>query len=139
MTAPDFTLKNVDTGGRESLSLHQGKPVVILFWATWCTYCGSEMPSVQKIYDTYKDQGLIVMAVDVGESTSKARNYRNSHSLTFSVLSDSGSDVARKYGVTGYPTHYFINANGRISSVVVGMLQYINLDINVKSILNLNY
>jgi peroxiredoxin len=134
--APDFVLQNVHTGGRESLSGYRGRPVVIMFWATWCGYCKDEMPSLQKVYDAYQGAGLVVLAVDVGESASLARSYRDAHNLTFSVLNDSGEDVARSYRVTGYPTNFFVDSTGRVFAVDVGMLTYAQLDSEVRALLD---
>jgi peroxiredoxin len=136
-SAPEFKLTNVNTDKKVKLSDYEGKAVLIFFWATWCKYCEMEMPEVQKVYQAYRDQGFVVLAVDVGESAGKARKYRDKHSLTFPVLNDDGSDVSSKYRVTGFPTHFFVNPSGVISSVNVGTLNYVGLNTKVRSMLNL--
>ncbi len=136
-SAPDFKLTNVTTDKKVKLSDYEGKAVLIFFWATWCQYCEMEMPEVQKVYQAYKDQGFVVLAVDVGESAGKARKYRDKHSLTFPILNDDGSDVSSKYRVTGFPTHFFIDPSGVISSVNVGTMNYVGLNTMVRSMLNL--
>jgi peroxiredoxin len=133
--APNFTLKNVSTGSGESLNAYRGRSVVILFWATWCGYCKQEMPSLQKIYEANRAAGLVVLAVDVGESASKARGYRDSQNLTFPVLNDSSEDVAQKYRVTGYPTNFFVDSTGRVFSIEVGMMDYASLETEVRALL----
>jgi cytochrome c biogenesis protein CcmG, thiol:disulfide interchange protein DsbE len=137
-SAPDFKLTNVNTDKKVRLSDYEGKAVLIFFWATWCQYCEMEMPEVQKVYQAYKNQGFVVLAIDVGESAGKARKYRDKHSLTFPILNDDGSDVSSKYRVTGFPTHFFINPSGVISSVNVGTLNYAGLNTRVRSMLNLS-
>src|SRR5580698_9504013 len=61
--APDFTLQTVD-GKPQTLSALKGKPVLLDFWATWCGPCRKAMPSVEKVFRDYKDQGLMVLGVN---------------------------------------------------------------------------
>jgi len=135
--APDFKLTDVGADKKVSLSNYRGKAVVVFFWATWCQYCEAEMSSMQKVYQAYEDQGLVVLAVDVGESEGKARRYLEAHSLTFPVLSDAESKVSAKYRVSGFPTHFFVDPSGLISSVAVGYLDYSGLNWRVRATLNL--
>ncbi|MBI5954069.1 MAG: TlpA family protein disulfide reductase [Chloroflexi bacterium] len=134
-SAPDFKLTNVNTDKKVRLSDYQGKVVIVFFWATWCQYCKMEMPEMEKVYRAYKDQGLVVLAVDVGETAGKARKYRDANSLTFPILNDSESEVSSKYRVTGLPTQFFVNPSGVISSVNVGTMDYSSLNLMVRRIL----
>lgn len=136
-SAPDFKLTNVNTDKKARLSDYEGKAVLVFFWATWCQYCEMEMPEVQKIYQAYRDQGFVVLAIDVGETAGKARKYRDKHSLTFPILNDDGSDVSSKYRVSAFPTHFFVTPSGVIYSVNVGTLNYVGLNTRVRSMLNL--
>jgi len=120
MFAPDFSLKNVNSGSTVSLSDYHGQTVIIFFWATWCPHCANEVSTMQSVYGEYKDKGLVVLALDVGESAAKARSYRSALNLTFTILNDSGQAVATKYHVTAFPTHFFVASNGQISSIAVG-------------------
>jgi peroxiredoxin len=133
---PSFTLKDVVSGNQVSISNYNGHPVIIFFWATWCPHCANEMSPMQSVYKEYKDKGLAVLAVDVGESAAQARSYRNSHSLTFMVLNDSNQAVARQYHITAFPTNFFVYSSGRISSIVVGEFSYASLNSEVKSLLS---
>ena len=133
--APDFTLKNI-SNNKVNLSDYKGHPVIIFFWATWCPYCESEMSSMQKVYTTYKDYGLVILAIDVGENAGKARTYCAKHNLTFPILNDSGKDISAKYRVSGFPTHFFVDSNRRISSIVVGITDYGNLSLQARALLN---
>lgn len=136
--APDFTLTNINDDKKVKLSDYRGKAVVIFFWTTWCPYCESEMPAIELIYKTYKDRGLEILAVDVGESAFLGRSYRDSHGLTFPILDDPRSSVASKYNVAGYPTHYFVDQNGVISSIWIGELDYWGFNNKVQELLNIS-
>ncbi|MDO9300782.1 MAG: redoxin domain-containing protein [Anaerolineales bacterium] len=135
--APDFSLTNVNGNQKVKLSNYGGKAVIIFFWATWCQYCKAEMSSMKLIYQAYESQGLVVLAVDVGESAGLARKYSEGNSLTFPVLNDAGSDVSSKYRVTAFPTHFFINPSGIVTSVNVGAMDYLGLNTKVRAMLNL--
>src|SRR5690348_9880176 len=62
--APDFTLQ-AQSGETYTLSELKGKAVLVNLWATWCPPCRAEMPAIQNIYDEYKDEGLIVLAINM--------------------------------------------------------------------------
>ncbi|MBI3150838.1 MAG: redoxin domain-containing protein [Chloroflexi bacterium] len=135
--APDFTLVNLNDNVKTRLSDHEGKAVIIFFWTTWCQFCEAQMPTVEMLYKGYKDKGLVILAVDVGESETYARMYRDSHSLTFPILDDAGRDVSSKYHVTAYPTYFFVDPSGVISSIKIGVLDYWGFDNKVKAMLGL--
>jgi len=137
LLAPDFLLNDVISGNQVRLSNYNGQPVLLFFWATWCPHCANEVSSVQSVYGEYKGNGLVILAVDVGESAAKARSYRSAHSLTFTMLNDSSQTVATGYRVTGFPTHFFVASNGQISSIVVGEINHASLVSKVKSLLSL--
>ena len=65
--APPFELQDVN-GSRLNIQSLSNFPVLINFWATWCEPCKIEMPNLQAIYDTYKDRGLKIVAVNLGET-----------------------------------------------------------------------
>lgn len=135
--APDFSLTNVNDNATVNLYDYKGKAVIVFFWATWCRYCKAEMPAIQMLYETYESQGLVVLGVDVGESASQARAYKSANSITFPILNDAGNNVAATYQVTAFPTHYFIDPNGVITSINIGGMDYWALTGKVKGMLNI--
>ena len=120
--APDFQLQNLD-GQTVSLGNLQGKPVLINFWATWCPPCRDEMPYIQEIYEEWSDKELVVLAINIGESSSKVEEFIQSHNLSFTVLLDTKQDVAQRYNITGIPTTFFIDKDGIIQDKVIGPFQ----------------
>jgi len=134
--APDFALEDI-SGNTVNMSDYNGKAIFLLFWATWCPHCAHEVSSVQSVYGKYKDKGLVILAIDVGESAAKARSYRGAHNLTFTMLNDSNQTVAAEYHVTGFPTHFFVASNGQISSIVIGEINYASLVSKVEPLLTL--
>jgi len=119
MPAPNFQLKNLD-GQSVSLSDLQGKPVLINFWATWCHPCIYEMPYLQQVYEEWSDKGLMVLAINIGESSAQVEAFMQSHDLSLPVLLDAKQAVAQKYNIWSIPTTFFIDKDGIIQEKIVG-------------------
>jgi peroxiredoxin len=132
---PDFALVDAITGEEVSLSDFSGKPVLILFFTTWCSSCSIEMPDVQAMYEKYYDQGFVVIGVGIGASRSALRNYAGRYDINFLILSDWEHQIARDYGVQYIPTNFFIRKNGKIWKNSVGMMSEDELDNSISSIL----
>jgi peroxiredoxin len=120
--APDFQLSSLD-GQSISLSGLQGSPVLLNFWATWCGYCCEEMPYLQQIYEKWQVMGLVVLAINIGESSSDVEAFMQSQGLSLPVLLDSRGEVAKQYGIQGIPATFFIDSDGIIQEVKVGAFQ----------------
>ena len=114
--APDFTLKTPD-GQAVRLSDLRGRLVMVNFWATWCAPCAVEMPALEATYRKYKDQGLVVLAVNQAEAPDKVTQYMRDHNLTFPTVLDTDTSVAQLYRVTGYPTTWLIDREGNLQQL----------------------
>jgi len=119
----DFDLENIN-GEKENLSDYLGKVVFLNFWATWCGPCRIEMPSMQKLYDEFHDDGLEVVAVNIGERQKTVVKFLEENNLTFPVLLDETNMVAGIYGARNIPTTYIIDRNGKILSMIVGTKEW---------------
>ena len=117
--APDFQLSNLE-GQPISLSDFRGKPVLLNFWATWCGPCVFEMPFIQGIFEESSDTGLVILAVNIGETPSTVRDFIQAGNFSFPVLLDTSQDVALEYNVRGIPTTFLIDKNGIIQVIKVG-------------------
>jgi cytochrome c biogenesis protein CcmG/thiol:disulfide interchange protein DsbE len=119
--APDFTLQTT-TGETYTLSELKGKAVLVNLWATWCPPCRAEMPAIQKIYEEYKDQGLIVLAVNMTaqDNPLNIAPFVTEYKLTFPILLDETGEVSAAYQLRSLPSSYFIDREGIISEVVIG-------------------
>jgi len=117
--APDFQLNNLE-GEPVSLSDFRGNPVMLNFWATWCSPCVREMPDIQSMYDEQSIKGLVLLPVNMGGTSSQVKGFLQSHNLSLPVLLDIDRDVAQKYGIRYIPTTFFIDKDGIIQVVRFG-------------------
>ena len=119
--APDFQLPDLE-GQPVSLSSFRGQPVLLNFWASWCAPCRYEMPFLQEIHEewTGKSPSVVVLAVNIGESSSKVNEFINMYNLSFPVLLDTKQDIARKYNIRAIPTTFLIDKDGIIQAIKVG-------------------
>ena len=117
--APEFTLP--DSAGRPiSLAQFRGKVVFLNFWATWCPPCREEMPAMEKLYQTFKDKGLVVLAVNFQEGPEPVGSFFRVHGLSYPVILDSKGNVALSYGARGLPATYLIGREGQIVARAFG-------------------
>lgn len=120
-SAPDFTLELLG-GGEVTLSDLRGQVVMVNLWASWCPPCRQEMPDIEQVYQDFKDDGLVVLAVNTTyqDSEAGAAAFVQEFGLTFPIPLDRTGAVARQYQLRGLPSTYFIDRKGVIQSVVVG-------------------
>jgi thiol-disulfide isomerase/thioredoxin len=118
--APDFTL-TTSSGDSVQLSDYQGHPVVINFWATWCTPCRLEMPLLQDYHETYAPD-LVILAVNLQEEDRAVNFFARELDLRFAILMDRDASVNQLYRVQGLPTTFFVDRDGRIRSMQIGSL-----------------
>ena len=121
LAAPGFTLPDMD-GEMQSLEDFRGRVVMLNFWATWCPPCRREMPSMQRLYEKYRERGLTVVAVNQFEDPDLVFEFAGRLSLepTFPILFDRESRVSEQYGVKGLPTTYLLDKAGRIQFRAIG-------------------
>jgi thiol-disulfide isomerase/thioredoxin len=96
-----------------------GKVVVLNFWATWCAPCKDELPTLQTLHDI-SDAQTVVLTINVREPAARAARYVQSTGMTFPVISDSKGELAKRWGVTVYPTTVLIAPNGQARWRIVG-------------------
>ncbi|MEK3997136.1 MULTISPECIES: thiol-disulfide oxidoreductase ResA [Psychrobacillus] len=117
--APDFVLTDMN-GERHQLSEYKGQGVFLNFWGTWCKPCEREFPLMDKQYQEVKDQGLQILAVNIGESDFVVQKYIDRKGLTFPVLIDDNKSVMETYNINPLPTTFLINPEGKIEKIITG-------------------
>jgi len=111
--APDFSLAALE-GGETALFDLRGRPVMLNFWATWCGPCRIEMPLFSRMYDQNRDQGLLVLGIDVQETPALTRPFVKEVGVSFPIVLDTDGQVATLYRVRGLPTTFFISPDGTL-------------------------
>ncbi len=96
-----------------------GKVVVLNFWATWCAPCKDELPTLQTLHDI-SDNQTVVLTINVREPAARAARYMQSTGMTFPVISDAKGELAKRWGVTVYPTTILIAPDGQARWRIVG-------------------
>lgn len=132
--APDFTLTTL-TGQQIRLSDLRGRPVVVNFWATWCTPCRREMPDFQAIYDREQGNGLAVLGVNVGESRIGVSEFVQSLNLSFPILIDERETVQVAYKILPLPATFFIDRAGVIRGIYQFQMSRMQMETEVQRIL----
>ena len=122
---PDFLLETPQ-GGTLRLSDLQGHPVLLNFWARWCWPCRLEMPELVKAYERYRDQGLVIVGVDLQEPNKTVLSFAEEFGIEFPLAIDRDGemrDVWRLGGpIQGLPTSYFIDSTGVVRDRFFGPL-----------------
>lgn len=124
-TTTDFTVYD-QSGEAVTLSSKFGKPIVLNFWASWCSPCKSEMPVFQKVYEEYGEEVEFVMVNltdGFRETLEKANEYVNENDYTFPVYYDTDEDAAYAYQIMSIPTTYFIDADGTVATYTKGVIK----------------
>lgn len=117
--APDFTVEMLD-GSKVTLSALQGKPTLLIFWATWCPPCRLELSKLQEhIIDRCGDK-INVLPISRGEERAKVEEYISKMGYTFAVGLDGDQSIYRKYATNYIPRCFVIDAKGKVLYSGVG-------------------
>jgi len=115
----DFTLTDLE-GKTWSLQDLHGKVVLVNFWATWCPPCRKEMPDLETLYNEFKDQGLLILAIS-DEDISKVKPFITEHHTTYPILLDPGSKVHELFQVDGIPKSFVYDRDGKLVAEAIDM------------------
>lgn len=122
--APDFTLSDMQ-GKKVSLADFRGKVVLINFWASWCPPCRKEMPSMERLYRQYQQQGLVILAVNVEKNGAQAvQRFLQQTPYSFPILLDTDAEVQNRYKVFRFPESFIIDRNGKVVEKVIGAIDW---------------
>jgi len=121
---PNFTFPDIN-GKEVSLSDHRGKVVLVNVWATWCPPCRQEMPSMQSLYEKFKDENFKILAVSIdSEGRAAVAPFMLKMNLTFPALLDPGETIRPLYGITGVPESFIIDKQGILVEKIIGPINW---------------
>jgi len=115
----DFTLTDLQ-GQSWHLRDLKGKVVLVNFWATWCPPCRKEMPDLEALYEKYKDQGFVVLAISDEEAT-KVTPFIAERKISYPVMLDPGRKVKELYQVDGIPKSFVYDRDGKLVAQSIDM------------------
>ena len=114
----DFTATLTD-GSEFTLSDHEGKVILLNFWATWCGPCVGEMPAFERLQETYGED-LALVAVNSGEDEATVAGFLEENGYTFPVVLDQEYAVSNLYPTEGIPYTVIIGTDGKVASIQLG-------------------
>lgn len=118
-TAPAFELADLEDKIHR-LADYKGKPIVINFWATWCPPCRKEMPSMNRAWKQLKEEGIEMIAINVGEHEADILAFQDEHPIDFQILLDQESESLESWRIKGLPTTYIISPKGAVAYSAIG-------------------
>ncbi len=119
--APTFELPRFDDG-TVRLGEYADRPVFLYFWASWCTPCRTEAPTIQRLWPEYESRGFAFVGVNILDQDRDARVFLREHNLTFPIVRDVEGSVYLQYGVYGMPESFFIRPGLEVQEKYLGEL-----------------
>ncbi len=121
--APDFETTDL-AGNTHRLSDYRGQVVIVNFWATWCPPCRAEMPSMQRAWEELRAEGVVLLAVNMGEKREAVAEFLENNLIDFPLLLDGEMVVSSGWPVQGLPTTYVVDPQGRAVYAATGMREW---------------
>lgn len=113
-----------DLNGRPvQLSDYAGRPVLINFWASWCPPCRAEMPDLEALHYEQQASGLVILAVNSGETRSTAAAFADELGLSFQILLDEDFALSEQWLINNLPTTILIGRDGTVKVIHIGLFR----------------
>ncbi len=135
-SVPGFVLEKTDGTVLRTDALKGKKPLMLVFWATWCPSCKVEIPRLKEVHAALKPRGLELIAVNVGvnDSLNKTKRFMKKYDITYPVGFDEGSRITTRFKILGTPTVIIVDRSGvvryRSSGVPVNLEENFNILMN---------
>ena len=117
--APELSLLDLE-GARHHMGDYRGRVVIVNFWATWCPPCREEMPSMQRAYEKLREEGIEMLAVNIGEDEDTIFAFTADYPVEFPLLMDLDSTTIQSWPVKGLPTTFVVDPQGRLAYRAIG-------------------
>ncbi len=119
--ASDFALDLFwPEAGRFTLSEQRGKVVLLDFWASWCPPCREEAPGLERVWNEYRERGVVFVGVNIFDDTDLALEYLREYRLSYPNGTDPSGEIPVEYGVSGVPEKFLIGRDGQLIRRFVG-------------------
>ena len=144
-TLPEFDLPLLSGDGSFSTGDLQGKPVVINFWASWCGPCREETPLLQETWEKYQNEDIVILGVNVKDTTDGARDFMEEFDVSYPVVVDEDQELFDAIApVDGLPQTFFVDGSGNFlegeegadaGSLVLGAIEEEELEAQIQALL----
>jgi thiol-disulfide isomerase/thioredoxin len=120
---PDFSAPGL-AGGRVAWSDYEGAPTVLSIWAPWCPSCQKELPILDRVVREFPGISLVTIVTAIGDKPGPTpEGYLADKGLTFpAAVDDRAGTLAEAFGITGFPTLYFVSSDGTVAEYGIGEL-----------------
>ena len=118
-SAQGFVFKDMQ-GHEQRLQDYRGKWVLVNFWATWCPPCRKEMPDLNTLYQRFKPQGFVVLAIS-DEDADKVKPFIAERNISYPILLDPGRKVNERFQVEGIPKSFVYDREGKLVAQSIDM------------------
>jgi len=116
---PNFTATTLD-GQRFTNNTVKGKVVLLQFWATWCQYCRRDQEAVDTIGREFAGKGLLVLAVNAGETRKKVKEYLTHSPRAVPIVLMENTNLAALFAAKSYPLYVLVDSDGKIAGELRG-------------------
>jgi thiol-disulfide isomerase/thioredoxin len=110
------------TGKDVSITSYRGKPVVLIFWASWCGPCHDEQPTLNTAYAQWSPRGVVFLGVDLRDTTAPALAFQTEFKVPYPSIADTNATLAIDYRIPSAPSLVFLTRQGKVADVVLGAL-----------------
>ncbi len=123
----NMPLESLD-GNRQSLTDYRGNILLVNFWATWCPPCKEEMPMFEELYRKYADKNFRIVAVNMDTNPSSLKDFLSKNPYSFGIYR-TDERVIRELNISGFPTSYLVDVEGKVCKVRLGIYRELERDI----------
>lgn len=117
-------LDTLDTKGLEKLvAEHQGKVVMLNFFATWCSPCRKEIPDLQKVHKAYENKEVVIIGLSVDDNKGPVPGFLQTLGVTYPVYM-ADRELTRSFGISSIPFNVFFDRKGKVVLAGTGLLEY---------------
>jgi peroxiredoxin len=127
--APSFVLSDL-SGRSVSLDGFRGRKVVLHFFATWCGVCKAELPSLRGLHGGLDEDEVLLAIAEEADDVDALRRFAAEHELRYPILVGT-RDVLSAYAVSAFPTNYYLNADGSVSSSTTGLSTRLGMELRL--------